>query len=155
MSPLVQLRPVQTDDLPALFEHQADPASVNMAVVFPRDAEAFAAHWTKILADPSVIARAVIADDELAGSASCFEMDGLRSVGYWIAREHWGRGIATRAVALLLAEIPKRPLHARVARSNAASIRVLEKNGFVVTAYRVSPADGRFPECEEAILVLL
>jgi len=141
-------------DLPALFEHQADPESVKMAVVFPRDAEAFTAHWTKILADPSIVARTIIADDALAGSVSCFEMDGLRSVGYWIAREHWGRGIATRALALLLAEIPQRPLHARVARSNAASIRVLEKNGFAVTAYRVSPADGRFPECEEAILVL-
>ena len=125
-----------------------------MAVVNPRDLESFGAHWARILGDVSVVARAILADGALVGSISCFEMDGRRSVGYWIAREHWGRGIATRALALLLEEVGVRPLHARVARTNVASIRVLERCGFAITGYQHAPADDRFPACEEALLVL-
>jgi RimJ/RimL family protein N-acetyltransferase len=75
-------------------------------------------------------------------------------VGYWIAAEHWGRGIATRALSLLLELVATRPLHARVARDNVASIRVLERNGFSLTGYEWSPGDERYIECEEAILML-
>lgn len=75
-------------------------------------------------------------------------------VGYWIARDHWGKGIATRTLALLLEQGAIRPLNARAAKANIASIRVLERNGFIITGYRVSPPDDRFPECEEAILLL-
>ena len=48
----------------------------------------------------------------------------------------------------------KRPLHARAARSNAGSIRVLEKCGFVLTGFEWSEETERFPACEEAIFVL-
>jgi RimJ/RimL family protein N-acetyltransferase len=81
-------------------------------------------------------------------------MDGQDAVGYWIAREHWGRGIATRALGLLLEEVAIRPLHARAARTNAASIRVLERCGFRVTGYEHSPETERYPACEEAVLLL-
>jgi RimJ/RimL family protein N-acetyltransferase len=93
-------------------------------------------------------------DGVLVGSISCFKMDNLDAVGYWIGRSFWGRGIATRALELLLAVVAIRPLHARVATSNGASLRVLQKCGFVVGRIQVSPADDRFPECEEAVLVL-
>ena len=125
-----------------------------MAVANPRNAASFNAHWAKALADPGVVARVILADDAVVGSISCFEMDGLKSVGYWIAKDHWGRGIATRALALLLEQVSIRPLHARAARTNVASIRVLERCGFAVTGYRHAPADDRFPACEEALLVL-
>ena len=49
---------------------------------------------------------------------------------YWIARRHWGRGLATRALGLLLEEVRERPLHATVAAHNAASAAVLERHGF-------------------------
>ena len=80
----------------------------------------------------------------------------LRSahVGYWIDRAYWGMGIASRALHLLLREVAKRPLVAAAATSNGASLRVLQKCGFVVERVRLSPASDRFPECEEAILVL-
>ena len=148
------LRAVETKDLPALFAQQADAQACEMAVVHPRDAAAFDLHWARILGDPSSIARAIIADGELAGQISCYSLDGQRLVGYWIAREHWGRGIATRALRLLVREVAARPLHARVAVSNGASIRVLERCGFVVTGRRHAPADDRYPACEEALLVM-
>jgi RimJ/RimL family protein N-acetyltransferase len=75
-------------------------------------------------------------------------------VGYWIDRAYWGRGIASRALHLLLQEVAKRPLVATAATSNRASLRVLQKSGFVVERVRLSPASDRYPECEEAVLIL-
>ncbi len=137
-----------------LFRHQLDPQANRMAVARPRDLATFTTHWSKILGDPGVVVRAIIADERLAGTISCFRSDGQDMVGFWIARDYWGRGIATRAMGLLLEQVEARPLHARAARSNPASIRVLERNGFVITGYRMSPANDRFPACEEAVLVL-
>lgn len=125
-----------------------------MAAVIPRAEDAFHAHWAKVLCDANVVPRVILAEEALAGSISCFQRDGLNFVGYWLAKEQWGKGVASRALALLLEEVSIRPLHARAARTNIASIRVLERNGFVVTGYEHSPADERFLACEEAMLVL-
>jgi len=82
------------------------------------------------------------------------EQDGQQLLGYWVGREWWGRGVATRAVALLAEEVPVRPLHAHVAAHNLGSIRVLEKCGFrrdreqEATAF--APDDG----IEELVFVL-
>ena len=81
-------------------------------------------------------------------------MSRLHHVGYWVDRALWGRGIASRALELLLREVVGRPLHATVATSNGASLRVLRKCGFVVEVVRHSPATDRYAECEEAVLVL-
>ena len=59
------------------------------------------------------------------------ERQGRRLVGYWIGREFWGKGLATRALQELTREVTQRPLQAWVATSNVTSIRVLEKCGFV------------------------
>lgn len=127
----VSLRTVREDDFPALHAHQADAVAWRMAGFAPRDRAAFDAHWRKILADPTVEARAVVVDGALAGHVVSFERDGVREVGYWIDRELWGRGIATSALARFLAECPRRPLYAIVSPKNSGSLRVLEKCGFV------------------------
>ncbi|HEV7221438.1 MAG TPA: GNAT family N-acetyltransferase, partial [Pirellulales bacterium] len=100
------------------------------------------------------VVKAISVADVLAGYISCFELDGYDAVGYWVCKDFSGKGIASRALELLLEEVPIRPLHARVATSNRASLRVLQKCGFVVQSVQVSPADDRFLECEEAFLVL-
>jgi RimJ/RimL family protein N-acetyltransferase len=114
-----------------LFEHQADPEAAAMAAFPSRDREAFMAHWAKILADPSVVARTVVVGDVVAGNMGCWEQDGMPFVGYWIGREHWGRGVATRALKAFVWELGRKPLFAHVVESNVGSRRVLEKNGFV------------------------
>lgn len=152
--PYVAVRSLRSADLPELYRQQADQEGARMAAVVPRDAASFDSHWEKIMQDPSVVALAIECDGELVGQISCFKMDGVDSVGYSIAREHWGRGIATRALALLLGQVATRPLHARVARHNVASIRVLQRCGFVLTGYEHAPATERYLECEEAVLVL-
>lgn len=153
-SGLVRIRPVGPDDLPALFEMQSDPESNRMAVTNARDEEAFYAHWANVLRDPTLMARVVLLDEALVGSIACFQRDGRANVGYWIQRGHWGRGIASRALRLLLCEVPTRPLYAHVATSNGASLRVLLKCGFVVERVQQGRADARHPACEEAVLVL-
>ena len=72
----------------------------------------------------------------------------------WESNASLARGIASRALDLLLREVVGRPLYATVATGNAASLRVLRKCGFVVEVVRHSPATDRYAECEEAVLVL-
>lgn len=153
-TPRIALRPIVRADLPTLFQQQLDPDSNRLAVTRPRDAETFFPHWEKVLLDPAVVPRVITADDRVIGSISRFERDGRPYVGYWIDKAHWGKGIATRAIALLVAEVSTRPLHARVASSNVASLRALLRNGFVVTEVRRSEETERFPACEETLLVL-
>jgi RimJ/RimL family protein N-acetyltransferase len=150
----VRLRDIEQDDLPWMYEFNLDPDANRLAATIPRCADAFAAHWEKALADPNVVVKAISVGNVLAGYISCFKQDGFNAVGYWVARDFWGQGIASRALELLLNEVPVRPLHARVATSNRASLRVLQKCGFVVQCVQVSPESDRFLECEEAFLVL-
>jgi RimJ/RimL family protein N-acetyltransferase len=150
----VRIRNVTPDDLSRMYEMQLDPESNRLAVTIPRTAEAFDAHWADALRDPRVTARAILLGEALVGYVSCFPRDGRANVGYWISREHWGKGIASRALGLLLLEVAERPVYALVATSNGASLRVLLKYGFVVERVQVSPATDRYPECEEAVLVL-
>ena len=150
----VRLRSVESGDLPRMYDLQLDPDSNRMAVTIPRTREAFDLHWAKSLDDPRNTARAILVSEAFVGYISCFPMDGEDHVGYWIDRAFWGQGIASRALHLLLREVAARPLVATVATSNGASLRVLQKCGFVVEQVRLSPATDRYPECEEAVLVL-
>jgi [ribosomal protein S5]-alanine N-acetyltransferase len=56
-------------------------------------------------------------------------------IGYWLGEEFWGRGIATAAVRafgpFIMAKFDLLRLFANVFVSNPASMRVLEKVGFV------------------------
>ncbi|HZN56086.1 MAG TPA: GNAT family N-acetyltransferase [Candidatus Polarisedimenticolaceae bacterium] len=130
MADEVTLREVRPEDLPVLFEHQRDPEANRMADFPARDREAFMAHWTKILADPSLTTRTILHDGAIAGNVVSWDAAGQRLVGYWIARKDWGKGIATRALRAFLTVVTARPLHAHVAKHNIGSIRVLEKCGF-------------------------
>jgi RimJ/RimL family protein N-acetyltransferase len=129
-------------DLPLLYAHQADPQAQQMAVVPARDRQVFYAHWRRIIGDETTTARAILIDGEIAGYVMCFGAPTDRQVGYWIGRAHWGRGIATRALSLFLAEAGERPLYAYVAEHNRASIRVLEKCGFRRFGEPVVASDG-------------
>jgi RimJ/RimL family protein N-acetyltransferase len=86
----VWLRPVQAEDLPRMYEMQADPESNRMAATIPRNREVFDAHWAKVLDDPANTTRAILVGEALVGSISCFPSDGQDHVGYWIDRAFWG-----------------------------------------------------------------
>ena len=150
----VRLRPVEDQDLGVFFDHQADPEAIEMAAFPARDKDQFAAHWAKVRADDTVVLRTIVADGTVAGNIGSWEQDGQRLLGYWIGREHWGRGVATQALAQFVRQVTARPLHAHVAVHNAGSIRVLEKCAFrrdrEQEASAPTPDDG----IEELIFVL-
>jgi RimJ/RimL family protein N-acetyltransferase len=150
----VRLRDVEQADLPQLYEFHCDPDANRLAGTIPRNADAFRVHWEKILAGPEVAVKAITVENVLAGHISCFKLDGIASLGNWVSKAFWGKGIASRALELLLKEVFVRPLHAHVATGNRASLRVLQKSGFVIQNIEVSPANDRFVECEVASLVL-
>jgi len=127
----VVLREVVDSDLPIFFEHQRNPEAVRMAAFPSRDHEAFMTHWAKLRREPSNIIRTVVCDGQVAGNIGGWIAEDRRLIGYWIGREFWGRGVATAALTVFVAEVKERPLHAFVAKHNVGSIRVLEKCEFV------------------------
>ena len=137
------LRNVTDEDLPIFFEHQRDPEALRMAAFSSRERDAFLTHWRTNVLRPENVARSIVVGGLVAGYISSWEQDGKRLVAYWIGREHWGRGLATRALSEFLVLEPIRPLHAFVAVQNVGSIRVLEKCGFrTVAQENQQHADG-------------
>ena len=120
----------------------------------PADRNAFTAHWTRLLGDETVIKKTILFEGDVAGQVLSFERFGKREVCYWIGRQYWGKGIATQALSELLDHLKTRPLYARAAKDNIASIRVLEKCGFTISGHDKGFADARGEDVEEVILKL-
>jgi RimJ/RimL family protein N-acetyltransferase len=152
------LRAVVQDDLSIFFQQQLDPEANFMAAFTakdPTDREAFTAHWGRILADPTVIVQTIVCDGQVLGSVLSYEDEGKPEVSYWLGKEYWGRGFATRALSAFLARgNPSRPIYARVAKDNPGSRRVLEKCGFTVIDEAKGFANARGKEIEELLLEL-
>jgi RimJ/RimL family protein N-acetyltransferase len=150
----VRLRDVTEGDLPILFEHQLDPDANQMANFPARDREAFTAHWTKILNDATVTKKTILFNGQVAGNIVSFEQSGTPKVGYWIGKNYWGKGIATKALSEFLGHVKARPLYAHVAKHNVGSIRVLEKCGFTLCGEDKTPSSADGEEVEEFVLKL-
>ena len=126
----VLLRDVREADLPTFYMQQLDPQAAEMAAFPARAREPFIKHWTTIMADKTNTLKTIVFDGQVAGNIVSWDQDDRREVGYWLGREFWGRGVATRALRSMLACVTRRPLYAHVAKQNLASRRVLEKCGF-------------------------
>lgn len=154
---MISLREVRDSDLPFFWAQLTDPAAQHMAAAtrnYHYDQGHFDRHWAKVRADPAVIVRTILADDEVVGHAAAYGPPDEREVTYWIDRAHWGRGIATAALTILVDLVGTRPLYAHAAADNAGSIRVLEKCGFVITGRDRSFARARDHEIDEVLLTL-
>lgn len=129
----ILLRPVVQSDLPILFEQQLDPEAVAMSAYPSKDRGEFMRHWEGILKNKNVTARTIVHKEKVAGHILCWKEGKYEQrIGYWIGKEFWRRGIASAAVTEFLMLVKIRPLFAEVANHNIASIRVLEKNGFIL-----------------------
>ncbi len=150
------LRPKRPEDADAITAACQDPEIPRWTLVpspYTRaDAEAFIAADAEAAADGTAAGLLAVdaRDGTLLGSFGVMELDrepGYGEIGYWVAAEARGRGIATRAVRLL-AEWGRRELGlTRIDvlphRANAASRRVAEKAGFTATGELVgSPRAG-------------
>ena len=90
----------------------------------------------------------------IVGSIAKFVMNGEAEITYWIDRNFWGQGIATKALKEFLTVETVRPIFGRVAFDNFASQKVLEKCGFVKIGSDKGFANARQAETEEFIYKL-
>jgi GNAT superfamily N-acetyltransferase len=134
----VRLRDVTESDLPIIFEQQLDPEANQMAAFAARD----------------TVKKTILFEGQVAGNIGKFEQSGQPLVGYWIGKQYWGKGIATKALAALLDHVKERPLYAHVAKHNVASIRVLEKCGFTICGEDRGDSSSGGDEIEEVVLAL-
>lgn len=154
----IALRDLDDDDLDAVFEMMRDRRAIAMAAFTasdPDDRVAFDDWIARQRANPATRIFVVTERGGFAGTAGLFSVDGDREVTYWIARHAWGRGVATAALELLVSLEAERPLYARAAALNAASIAVLAKVGFTEVSRTVSFAPGLGREVEEIVSTLV
>ena len=140
----VTLRPWEPADVSFVFDACQDPEIqrwTNLPSPF-RAADSIALlHLSASLREEGKAALfAITSTDqgELLGAASVRDIDRRRRsglIGYWIASEARGRGVATAAVHALscwaLSELGLDEVHADVLHGNDGSARVLERCGFV------------------------
>jgi RimJ/RimL family protein N-acetyltransferase len=86
-------------------------------------------------------------DEKSSGLSLAFEIEGevvggggirpaghQAEIGYWLAKKHWGKGLATEIAKELVrygfGKMKLKRITAKVFLPNKASARVLEKNGF-------------------------
>jgi RimJ/RimL family protein N-acetyltransferase len=151
------LREIEDRDLGVLFEHSRDRDAIRMAAFTSPEAgdrTAFDRRWARLRSDASTTNRVVEIDGRVVGHVASFDLEGRREVTYWIGREDWGRGFATHALREFLQLEATRPLYARAASDNAASIRVLTKCGFLIVGEGRGFAHGRNEETDEVVLRL-
>ena len=89
--------------------------------------------------------RAITVDGRIIGSVSVERNSDNRKegeLGYMLLTEHWSKGFATEAVAqiceIALHELDLDKITAKVYEPNIASIKVLEKNGFIFESHGVT-----------------
>ena len=114
----VSLRPLEDRDLDTIFQQVTDPESIRMAAFTAEDQtdrRAFLDRTSRLRADKSVLHLVIDVDGAAAGTIGFFRIDDQPEVTYWVGRTYWGKGIASAALQILLAEIAERPLFARAA----------------------------------------
>src|SRR4029450_10215842 len=117
----VSLRPLEDRDLDAIFQQVTDPESIRMAAFTAEnqtDRRAFLDRMSRVRANPTASNRVIDVDGAVAGTIASLRIDDQLEVTYWVDRAQWGKGIASAALRLLLAETAERPVYARAASDN-------------------------------------
>ena len=106
------------------------------------DAESFLQHSISAKTPTNF---AVLLNGELVGGIGFIPKEDVyklnAEIGYWIAQDYWGRGIATAAIGAMINTIRELSpqtirVYAEIFAHNIGSMRALEKNGFVLESVR-------------------
>jgi len=136
------LRPFTLADSTSIAKYANNrDVSKNLRDAFPfpySDTDALQFIMSVINSNPSTI-YAIDVNGEAIGAAGITLKDdvytGNGEIGYWIGKAFWGKGISTVAVTELkkiaFNELGLYRIYAEIFQNNIASMRVLEKNGFV------------------------
>ena len=144
MAVTFRLRPWTLDDLPALVKHANDPSVAdNLTDAFPHPytLEHGKAFLQRFMANDPPLVLAIDVGGEAVGAVGIHPQGDVyrrnAELGYWIAKEHRGKGIMTDAIRQATARafelLPAiHRVFARPYGRNTASQRVLEKAGFTL-----------------------
>ncbi len=138
-TPRLTLRYARSEDLAAMHAVLSDTRAMEWWSTPPHDAM----EQTRVWLDSMIAGNAEGADDfvierdgQVIGKAGFFR---LPDVGYILHPDHWGLGLASEAVGAAVAHLfatrAVDDLTADVDPANQASIRLLEKLGFVRTGF--------------------
>lgn len=132
------LRSARPDDLEAMHAVLSDPRATRWWSTPPHDSLEQTAAWldSMIANGPDHPDFVIERDGVVIGKAGFWK---LPEVGYILHPDHWGQGLASEAVAAAIDHVfaggDIDPLTADVDPDNAASIRLLERLGFVRTGF--------------------
>jgi RimJ/RimL family protein N-acetyltransferase len=156
------IRPWYEADEPALLRHANNRRiAMNLRDRFPHPYEA--EHARKFLQwvtqQPLETVWAIeVAGEAVGGVGIELHADVERvsaEIGYWLGEAHWGKGIVTEAVTAIAPEVMElfdlTRLYALPFADNAASIRVLEKAGFVLEG-RLHRSAIKYGEIKDQLL---
>jgi len=137
------LRKPTAADAGAIYTRYSSDRDVTKYVGWPRhqsieQTKAFLAfsetEWNRWPAGPYLIQRQ-IDGNLLGGTGFAFETPTVAATGYVLARDAWGHGYATEALSAIVVvarDLGVQRLYALSHANHQASIRVLEKCGFVL-----------------------
>jgi ribosomal-protein-alanine N-acetyltransferase len=140
-----RLRPWHSGDEATLVVHANNyKIWLNLRDTFPhpytwQDAQTWVAYANTF---PNTLNLAIDIDGEACGGAGLFFQQDIHrrsaEIGYWLGEAYWNRGIATAAVKMLsdfaFRHYDLCRLYAGIMEYNPASMRVLEKAGYVLEA---------------------
>jgi RimJ/RimL family protein N-acetyltransferase len=136
------IRPWAGTDAESLHRH-ANNRNVSLHLrdrfPFPYEMQHATTFLGWIAEQPAPTVWAIEVDGEAAGGIGIelhFDVERVSAeIGYWLGEHHWSRGITTEALRAVTAEAFKRfeitRLYAVPFADHAASVRVLEKAGYV------------------------
>lgn len=139
------LRPFRPADLDALVTHANDPTvAANLTDAFPHPyTPEHGRAFLELAMQPIPLRRCIEVDGECAGAIGLHPKQDLwrrnMELGYWLAKEHRGKGIMTAAIQQMVhlgfetfPEVTR--IYATPFGSNTASQKALEKAGFTLEA---------------------
>jgi RimJ/RimL family protein N-acetyltransferase len=134
--PDIFLRSVEEADLKSIYEWRNHPKTREMSFNSAHITwEEHLSFWKKRLAadNSTALSFIILAGKEPAGMARLDRREERWEVSILLAPDEWGKGIGTKALAVLIKEAKSRgigKISARVKPGNPASKRIFEKNGF-------------------------
>lgn len=141
----VVLRPLRPSDAGEIYRHLKDKKIKRYTSRIPhpytlKDAKSFLKGSIKRMGKGEAIHYAITHDGVLL--VGIISLVGISKenknaeLGYWLAEKQWGKGIMTQCASLIVQYgFSKLKLHkicSSAIKKNSGSIRVLEKNGFVL-----------------------
>lgn len=145
-----ELRDWRESDMTSLVASANNPSiAKNMTDGFPSPytEEAARKFIEFATAQQPTLRKAICVNDKACGAIGLYPLQDINrlnaELGYWLAEEHWGKGIITAAIKQMVdygfSNFPITRIFARPFENNIASQRALERAGFKLEA-RISKA---------------